>query len=233
MKPFKLLAILGVSLALGACSFTPSSDVGKGKSAGLSFKFGPEKTTLYPSVPANVSREAANWRVVDVRVTVPDELKVSERNLYYPVGDIVWREDLYGDRKKQVATILDDAMTLGLGHLKGPRAVHFDVTLRRFHALSEKARASVGGVHNIIYDLLVRDAKTGHVIYGPFGKEIELDAHGGQQAFNAVRKGLTQKLRISRHVSSEMRKSFSGNARLVLGASDQLAPQAQAFTARQ
>jgi hypothetical protein len=43
---------------------------------------------------------AANGlRIADVRVTVPDRLKVSGTNVFHPIADIVWRGETLGDRK--------------------------------------------------------------------------------------------------------------------------------------
>ena len=88
--------------------------------------------------------------VSQINVRVPTSLKVSEANRYYPNGDIVWREDPMGNRHAQVAKIVHDAMTVGTQSFTGPVPVILDIELVRFHALSEKARYTVGGVHNVI-----------------------------------------------------------------------------------
>jgi len=162
------------------------------------------------AVTPELTARSAEWRLADVRVRVSDDLTVSEANLYYPVADIVWREDPFGDRRAQVAKIIDDGMTAGLTQLSGKRRVFFDVDLQRFHSLSEKARYSVGGVHNIIFALTVVDAATGAALHDPIRMEIDLKAFGGDQAFAAERQGLTQKVRIQNHLASIMRKAFNG-----------------------
>jgi len=153
---------------------------------------------------------SANWQVADVRVTTPETLIVSEENLFYPEADVVWRGEPFGDRLEQVAEIMDDGLTSGLVDLDGSQEVYFDVTVKRFHSLTELARVLVGGVHNMIYELEVKDVETGEVLYGPKVTEIDLAAFGGQQAFDADRNGETQKQRILRRLKREMEIRFPG-----------------------
>ena len=196
MKLTKIAAVLVVALGLSACA-----PAGSYQSAG---------TRLSPASAQKLAAVSAEWRLADVKVNVSDSLKVSEANLYYPVADIVWREDPFGDRRAQVAKIVDDGMTAGLTHLNGKRRVIFDVQLHRFHSLSEKARYSVGGVHNIILTLTVFDAASGVALISPFDMEIDLEAYGGDQALAAMRAGQTQKVRIKGHLAGVMRKTFPG-----------------------
>ncbi len=168
-------------------------------------------------VPASVvdispqlSAQARSWQVVDVTVDVPQELTISEANRLYPIADIVWRAEPFGDRRAQVGQIVDDGMTRGLAHLSGPQPVIFDVTLSRFHSLSDKARVEVGGVHNLIFTFLVRDVSSGQVISGPHDAELGLRAFGGEQAVLAEQRGHDQKTRILAHLANMMRRSFGG-----------------------
>ena len=87
-----------------------------------------------------------------VQVIVPRALKVSERNSYLPRGDIVWREDPIGDRHAQVQTIVQDAIVRGVTPLNGPVKADVEIVVQRFHALTEKARYTTGGVHSITFD---------------------------------------------------------------------------------
>lgn len=162
-------------------------------------------------IPAEMVALSAAWNVVDVRVDVPSTLRVSEANVYYPLADIVWREDAFGDRYAQVQKIMDDGLTRGLTHLNGPRPVYFDIKMSRFHSLTEKTRYSVGGVHNIIFTLTVVDAATGSALHGPVEIELDLRAYGGAQAFAAERRGHTQKVRILSHLTGTMRRQFAGS----------------------
>ena len=117
--------------------------------------------------------------VGDIRVMVPRSLKVNEANRYYPGGDIVWREDPIGDRHLQVATILRDGIANGVAPFMGPREVDLLVELTRFHALSEKARYSIGGVHAIQFYLTVLDAATGDPLSERKLIQADFDALGG------------------------------------------------------
>lgn len=162
-------------------------------------------------VPAEIGQQAAKWNVAGVRVIVPAELEVSEANSYYPRGDIVWRDDPPGDRRAQVAKLMFDGISDGLKHLNGPQDVDFQITVRRFHSLSEKTRASVGGVHNMRFTLAVIDRATGTQIVSPILFEPDLNAYGGAQATAAERRGDTQKVRIKRHLGNVMRLEFPGN----------------------
>lgn len=145
--------------------------------------------------------ERLDYRIGKVSFRAPADLTVSEANLYYPVADIVWRGDLPGDRKAQVGAIFSEAVDRIRRDMAGSRTVDLDVTLIRFHSVSEKARYQVGGVHNIKFDLIVRDAETGRAI-GGIGRTIKADlkAFGGRHAIEADRQGLTMKERIIRHL---------------------------------
>jgi len=150
-------------------------------------------------VPASVSQ---GWRLADVRVTVPDELVVSEAKSLFPHADIVWREDPVGDRKVQVAKIVADAArTAGRG-LHGGRPVVIDITLHRFHALTFEAetRLSDAGVHNIEFTAQVTDARSGEVLFGPKFIEAALPAFAGAQMKAARDRGESQRSHITAHL---------------------------------
>ena len=146
------------------------------------------------------------WYVREVRVNVPETLKVSEANLYLPKADIVWREDPFGDRRAQVRRIVEMAASQAAIGLEGEAPAVLDIKLKRFHALSQKARATVGGVHRIDFDVTLRDAGTGAALAEPFPVEIRLKAYGGQRAIEAEMRGETQKLRISREITAALRR---------------------------
>lgn len=147
--------------------------------------------------------------VSKVNVRVPTSLKVSEANRYYPNGDIVWREDPMGNRHAQVAKIMYDAMTAGTAGFNGPVPVILDIELVRFHALSEKARYTVGGDHHIVFDMVLRDGNTGEALSEPRRITTDLEAFGGQQALMAEARGLTQKVRISGHLAEVIRQEMT------------------------
>lgn len=151
------------------------------------------------------SSQSVGWRVENVRVNVPVALTVSEANLYLPKSDIVWREDPHGDRRVQVKNIIDMAVSQAALGMDGPESVYLDIELKRFHALSQKARATVGGQHTVQFVVSVRDVATESVLIEPFPVEIKLKAYGGQKAIDAEIRGETQKVRISREITSVMR----------------------------
>lgn len=147
--------------------------------------------------------------VKKVTVSVPRSLKVSERNSYLPSGDIVWREDPIGDRHAQVQKIVQDAMVRGVSTLNGPVPVNLEIQVARFHALTEKARYTTGGVHSLTFDLQLRDPKTGMLLTPPRRIRADLDAFGGQQALRAEARGQTQKVRITDHLAEVIRQELT------------------------
>ncbi len=185
---------------------------------GLSACSGERWETSYSNVvDPKVSK---HWRVTKVDVRVPDSLTVSEQNSYAPNADIVWREDPLGDRRAQVDKIMTDAVKKGVAPLRGSRRVKLLVTVKTFHALSEKARVMLNnsGVHNIEFFAQVVDARTGKPLTAVEDIKADLEAYVGQKAKVAVSKGQTQKRRITDHVAhvisawlghgKDVRKSF-------------------------
>ena len=148
---------------------------------------------------------------------VPRSLQVSEANSYYPLGDIVWRGDAYGDRHAQIEAILSDSMGLARAGHRGSVPAVVEIEVKRFHSLTEKTRFSVGGVHSIRFDLTLRDPKTGVALAPTREIRADLKEYGGQRAMEAERQGLTQKLRVTRHLANVLRSelerpgSMSGN----------------------
>jgi hypothetical protein len=182
----RLAAVLaGMSLALGGCVGVKTFQ------------------TYYDSpVPANVAR---NWHMADVNVTVPETLSVSEEHTYEPKADIVWREDPLGDRRAQVAALMKKAIARGGDGLNGPRAVRFDVTMARFHALTFEAEALNFpgiGVHNIDFTIRVVDARTGAVLAGPTVIDAAMPALTGAEMIKARVRGESQRSQISAHVAA-------------------------------
>jgi len=142
-----------------------------------------------------------SYDVVDLDVTVPRSLVVSEEDIYYPDADIVWRADPPGDRHAQVQAIFETGFGRGAATLDGDRDVRVLVEVRRSHSLTERARARVGGVHSIRFVLTVIDARTGAVIEGPRLVAADLQAFGGARAREADAAGQTQKVRLIDHLT--------------------------------
>jgi hypothetical protein len=157
--------------------------------------------TAYQPVPADVS---SAWRLSEVRVLVPQSLKVSEAKQILPSADIVWREDPMGDRHEQVGKIMQAAVLRGAQGLRGTRPVIIDITVTRFHALTFEAELSNNdwGVHNVDFTAQVLDARTGEVILAPTAIRAETPAWSGAQMKAARAKGITQKSMITNHVAA-------------------------------
>ena len=154
--------------------------------------------------PITVPAYVEPLNVTAVQVHVPDSLTVSEANSYYPNADIVWREDLLGNRHAQVQVIMQDAAErASAGHTDG-RPVVLDLQMTRFHALTERTRYSIGGTHDIHYFYSLRDAETGARLTDPVHIEMEFKAFGGARALEAMSRGQTQKVRITDHVVAEL-----------------------------
>lgn len=147
-------------------------------------------------------------KVVDTRINVPRSLEVSEANSYYPAGDIVWRGDAFGDRHAQIEAILSDSMAIARNGHEGRTPAVVEITLKRFHSLTEKTRYSVGGVHSIRFDLTLRDPKTGVALAPTREIRADLREYGGDRAIEAERQGLTQKLRVTRHLANVFRSEL-------------------------
>ena len=151
-------------------------------------------------IEASVSRD---WNVRSVSVIVPEALSVSEKNGYSPEADIVWRGDPTGDRKLQVAAVVEEGITRGSSSLNGRTPVNLQVVLNEFHALSQRARQSApSAVHNISYTIQVLDARTGQPLTEPVLFRADLEALTGPEAWEAIEQGETQKVRITRHLQN-------------------------------
>jgi len=137
-----------------------------------------------------------SYDVRDVVAVVPAELRVSEANSYYPLGDIVWRGDPYGDRHQQIADLFEVAAQRGAENLHGDIPVIAEITLNRFHGVTERTRFSVGGVYNVEFTLTIRNADTGQIIEGPRFVEADLAAPGGNAALALDHAGQTERVRM-------------------------------------
>jgi hypothetical protein len=149
------------------------------------------------------------FAVQDVVITVPSTLRASEANVYYPLADIVWRGDALGNRHDQVRAILRDAAEQATaGMTTGPAAV-VEVTLNRFHSVTEKTRFSVGGVHSVNYTLTVRNALTGEVLDGPRAVIADVKAVGGVRALAEDAAGRTMKVVINERLVQSLREELT------------------------
>lgn len=169
----------------------------------------PERVTAKQAPAVSAQSTAPDYRVNAINVVVPRSLEVSERNSYYPGGDIVWREDPIGDRHAQVKAIFDAAFARGAQNVQGAQSVDVDVEVTRFHALTERARYTIGGVHAISFLITLRDPATGAALEPTKRVHADLDALGGLAAIRAENQGITQKVRITQHLAEVLRQELS------------------------
>ena len=141
---------------------------------------------------------------------VLETLKVYERISYLPGGDIVWRGDALGNRHEQVKAIFDTAFTHGTETLEGFANVGLDVRVERFHALTQRARYTTGGIHSITFAIRIRDLTTGAVIGEKRSIKADLAGFGGQKAIESKSIILTQKDRITQHLAEVIRQELGG-----------------------
>jgi uncharacterized protein DUF6778 len=198
MKHTKLVLLLAIGSLVSACG-----------SPNVATRNVPYEPTLSVAAQAPQASRLLDVRVADVTVRVSRKLTVSEANRYLPPEDIVWRGDPIGDRHAQVQAIFQEAMTRGTAPLDGARNVRLEIDVTRFHALTEKARYSTGGVHNINFYLTLRDAETGALLQEPRKIRADLDAFGGRQALQAEARGQTQKVRITNHLAEVIRQELT------------------------
>ncbi len=191
MKRIPVILALGAGLALSACAIEPSV-----------VTRGADPRTALLSEDGQAAMPS--FHVADVQVIVPETLKVSEANTYKPRADIVWRGDPFGNRYEQVAAIMRAAALRGVQGVQGDRAAVVVIEVARFHALTEKARYTVGGTHEIEFWLTVVDAETGEVIVPRRFVDTKLPALGGMAALAAEARGDTQKVRIEDFIAQVM-----------------------------
>ncbi|WP_342075493.1 DUF6778 family protein [Yoonia sp. SS1-5] len=152
------------------------------------------QNTLGSGPPEGVTR---NYALQDVRFSAPSELTVSEAESYYPIADVIWRGDPRGDRVQQISAMFETAEQRAKPSLRGAIPVVADVQLERFHGVTNRTRYSIGGVYNVIFDLTLRNARTGEVIEPRRRIVANLDAPGGDEAVTLEQSGQTQKVRVT------------------------------------
>ncbi|MGF6859498.1 hypothetical protein ABIE69_000045 [Rhodobacteraceae bacterium MBR-64] len=195
-----LVSVTLASLALSACGVVdmPSRSANVFDSAASPAAFA--DTALAPR---------AGYVIEDVRIAVPQSLRVSEANVYFPLADIVWRGDPYGDRRAQVAQIFRDGFAKAAPALVGGPKVVVDVEVQRFHAVTEKARYAFGGVHSVQFVMTVRDAATGAILSGPRPVKADMRASGGSSAIAEDARGYTQRVAITRHLAEVVARELA------------------------
>jgi hypothetical protein len=206
MKYGLKLSLMLVALSLAACAQVPPPSRGVTPSVALS-----------SAIPAGTGRIdpgqqtvlAAQYDIEAVQVIVPKSLRVSEANVFYPVADIVWHGEPLGNRRAQVQSIFEEAATNATGPMATGRKVNVAFELERFHAITAKARYTVGGVHNVVFLMTVRDAATGEILDGPRQIVADAKASGGQRAIEEDEAGRTQRIVIVERLTQVLRRELS------------------------
>ena len=200
--------ILTTVLALGvtACARVDTTS----RNAPLEVGVGtPPMMRVQPPMQEVIPDAQQSFRITAINVSVPKYLRVSESSQLYPVADIVWRGDPYGDRYAQIRAIFEAGLGRGARAVHGTRKVVADVVVKRFHGVTEHARYTVGGIHSIKFLLTLRDRETGVVVLGPRVVKSDLKAFGGSRAMAADRAGQTQKVRIIDHLVRVMLRELT------------------------
>lgn len=135
-------------------------------------------------------------------------LTVSEDESFYPTADVVWRGDPLGPRIPQIAAMFAEAAARNRRVVNGTLPVTVDVTLVRFHGVTNRTRYTVGGVYNVVFDMTVRNATTGDVIEPTRRVVGNLDAPGGTRATVLESEGQTQKVRVTDFLTSLLRSQL-------------------------
>lgn len=196
MTPFRIAAALTSAVLLSACVAPDAAQLV------------PTGTTLSASVTEKAEAPAVRYRLAGLRVAIPDTLRVSEADRFYPIADIVWRGDPIGDRRAQIRSIFaDSAAKAQAGPARGVPAVA-DIQITRFHALTEKARYTVGGVHSIKFILTLRDPKSNAVLDGPRPVVADVKASGGTRAVAEDAAGRTQRVVIVEDLARVLRREL-------------------------
>lgn len=203
MKLHRMILMMGMALALAACgNGIATRDAPFDKSSVAAIEDAPLASGLATVLSPEQKPGHSLVTVRSVKVLVPETLEVSEANRYFPKADIVWRGEPIGDRHKQVHDIVETAMKRGVDGLDGDLTVDLEVEVLKFHALTEKARYTTGGVHNMELLVSVRDINTGELLLPARKLKADLEAFGGNEALQADAAGQTQKVRITAHLAA-------------------------------
>lgn len=206
MNVQKTLLALGLLLGLSACAGTePATRSAMMENLTIASQGGPMPQTL----PEGGALLAPKYEVTGFKIIVPRTLKVSEANTFKPRADIVWHGDPAGDRYQQVGDILTAAATRATTGMGEGRSVTLEIALTKFHGVTEKTRYTIGGMHEMRFDLTVRDAATGEVLDGPRQIVADVRAAGGERALAEEAAGFTQKVVVTNRLTEVLRRELS------------------------
>lgn len=202
MLKVKVISLLCVSMALFACA--PADMPSRARTDVLPVAIG--ETAPVPA--AGVI--AAELNVVRYNIDVPKALLVSEADVFLPNADIVWHGDPAGDRHAQVTAIFAAALERGTADMALGYPVMVNIEVEKFHALTPKTRATVGGNFAMWFMMTVLDAQTGAVLDGPRLVIADTPASGGRRALREEAQGITQKVvieaRLAEVIAEELLK---------------------------
>jgi hypothetical protein len=195
-KGLNMLAAATAALAVAGCGMAPSPQAMVTRNA-------------VPGLQGLAVPAAEDLRVTEVAVAVPEELRVSEGAGFYPLADIVWRGDPIGDRHDQLRAIFEEAAGRAIAQDIGAREALAQVTLRRFHGVTERARYTVGGTYAIEFEIVYLDPATGLPIAPARAVEADLHAPGGQAAIELEQSGQTERVRVLDHLAGWFAQDFA------------------------
>ena len=212
MNTKRLLSAMAGLAALVLAGCTPTTDLSTSaySTAGLATTGSSPNARL--ALLATPEFQARNWTFGGLAVSVPRTLSVSEAHGITPRADIVWREDPMGDRYTQVEAIMREGLEPILARMPeaapGSVPVQVFVEVTRFHALTERARYTTGGQHEIEFVYTVRHAETGQVLSPPQPVDLTFRAFGGREAVAAEQQGITQRVRITGRLAQWVAETF-------------------------
>jgi len=149
-----------------------------------------------------------SYAFTELRFAAPADINISESDEFYPNADVVWRGDPPGDRIAQIGAMFQTAFDRNKPIFTGDQPIVVDIMLIRFHGVTDRTRATIGGVHNIVFMMTVRDARTGDVIEPARRIEVNLNAPGGRQARRMDAAGETQRFRVTEFLTSVFRSEL-------------------------
>jgi hypothetical protein len=195
----RMLAAVGLCSALFACS--PVAMPSRGQMDIL-------PAIAVPAVAPPVQRDASSLNVVGLTVSAPRNLLVSEADVYLPNADIVWHGDPLGDRHAQVEAMFAEAAAVGSADMAEGYPVIVTIEVEKFHALTPKTRATVGGNFAMHFTLTVLDSISGEILVGPKLVVADTPASGGRRALREEAQGITQKVVIEARLAEVLRSEL-------------------------
>ena len=149
-----------------------------------------------------------SYDIQNLRFGAVPDIAVSEQESYYPQTDVVWRGDPIGPRVAQIGEMFQAAFDRNKPILNGTTPVDIQITLVRFHGVTDLTRLTVGGVYNIIFNMTVIDARSGAIIEPARLIQGDLKAPGGAGGHALIQGGQTQKVRVTDFLTNLLRQQL-------------------------